>query len=68
MASEKIDFEASLAELSLIVEKLESGECTLEESVTLYEQGIKLSERCSKALSVAKQKILTLTDAESEEI
>ena len=41
MALDKIDFEKSLGELEKIIAKLESGECTLEESISLFEQGMK---------------------------
>lgn len=64
MSSQKIDFEASINELSVIVEKLESGECSLEESISLFEKGMNISKECSKVLEEAKQKIITLTDAE----
>ncbi|MBR4072452.1 MAG: exodeoxyribonuclease VII small subunit [Clostridia bacterium] len=67
MASNKIDFEASMTELSEIVERLESGKCTLSESINLYEKGMKLSAECSKILETARQKIIMLTDAEKGE-
>ena len=64
MASKKIDFEESLKELSKIVELLESGECTLDESIALFEKGMKISKDCSQTLENARQKIVALTDAE----
>ncbi len=64
--SRNTDFEKSLAELEKIVETLESGEATLEESMKLFERGVKLSDDCRKTLYEAKQKIMTLTDAEEE--
>lgn len=66
MAENKKSFEEALAELELIVEKLEKGECGLDESISLYESGIKLSADCSKLLTEARNKILTLSDAEVE--
>ena len=62
----KIDFEAAVKELELIVEILENGECTLDESIELYEKGMKLSVKCAKRLEDARQKIITLTQAEEE--
>ena len=66
MSSNKISFEESLDNLSKIIEKLENGECSLEESIKLFEEGIKLSDDCSKTLENAKQKIISLTDAKKE--
>ena len=66
MASKKTDFESSMKELAEIVEKLESGECTLDESIGLFEKGMKLSGECSKTLETARQKIISLTQAEEE--
>ena len=53
-------FEENLKELELIVAKLESGEAGLDESLELYEKGIKLSALCKERLETAKQKIETL--------
>ncbi|MBE6732660.1 MAG: exodeoxyribonuclease VII small subunit [Ruminococcaceae bacterium] len=64
MASKKIDFEKSLKELSEIVERLESGECTLDESIALFEKGMQISKECSQTLQDARQKIIMLTDIE----
>ena len=67
MASKKTDFESSMKELAEIVEKLESGDCSLDESINLFERGMKLSSDCTKVLENARQKIVSLTQAESEE-
>ena len=67
MAQNNIDFEKSLFELEKIIEKLEKGECSLEESITLFEQGIKYTDECRCALENAKNRITDLTEAESEE-
>ncbi len=64
METPKIDFEASLKSLEEIVAKLESGECTLDESIKLFEKGMELSNQCTKKLEEARLKIITLTDAE----
>ncbi len=52
-----MEFEQNMTRLLEIVTKLEQGDLTLEESVALYEEGIKLSEACSKALEQAKLKV-----------
>lgn len=68
MAENKIDFEKSLNELEKIISKLESGKCSLEESITLFEQGMKHTESCREALNNAKKRIFDLTEAKAEEI
>ena len=64
--SNNTDFEASLLELEKIVEKLEGGETSLDESIKLFEKGMELSNDCRKTLDNARQKIITLTEAEKE--
>lgn len=64
--SNNTDFEASLLELEKIVEKLEGGEISLDESIKLFEKGMELSNDCRKTLDNARQKIITLTEAEKE--
>ena len=55
-------FENNLKELELIVQKLESGECNLDESLELYSKGIKLSAECKQQLETARQKIENISD------
>ena len=51
MSKEKINnFESNLKKLEVIVDKLESGEIGLEESVKLYEEGMKIKKICDKKL------------------
>lgn len=66
MKTDDLSFEKSLAELESIAAKLESGETTLEESIKLYEDGVRLSKNCTEILEKAKQKVITLDSAESE--
>ncbi len=67
MADKKMNFETSLSQLEETVKALESGEMSLDESIALYEKGIKLSSECAEALKNAKQRIIMLSDAEKEE-
>jgi exodeoxyribonuclease VII small subunit len=61
------DFEAALAELETIVQRLEQGELSLEESLRQFERGILLTRSCQKALQQAEQKIRVLSkDADGE--
>ncbi len=51
------DFEKSLSEIQKIVQKMEDGKLTLEESLAYFEQGIKLTRECQTALEKAQQKV-----------
>jgi exodeoxyribonuclease VII small subunit len=57
-----IDFEAALEELEGLVERMEEGEMSLEESLKSYERGIELSRVCQKSLDAAEQRIQILTE------
>ena len=54
------NFENDLQELEKLVEKMEGGELSLEESLVHFERGIALTRSCQKALSEAEQKIQIL--------
>jgi exodeoxyribonuclease VII small subunit len=56
----KKTFETSLAELEKIVEQLENGDLPLEESLALFENGIKLSRECRDRLADAERRIEVL--------
>ena len=51
------NFESSLEELERIVRDLEQGELTLEKSLELFEQGVKLSRECQDRLNQAERRI-----------
>ena len=60
-------FEKSLTELEQIVLKLEDGDLPLEESLELFEQGIKLSRACRDRLTKAERRIeILMKDASGE--
>ncbi len=63
-----IKFEDALSKLESIVEELESGELSLEESLTAFEEGIRLSRICSRRLSEAERKIEILIKGENGEL
>mgnify|MGYP001320243480 CR=1 FL=1 len=54
-------FEKAMTRLEQIVATLESGRCTLDDSMKLFEEGAKLTSYCTRALQSAEQKILKLT-------
>ena len=55
-------FEDYLKELSEIVEELESGKLSLDESITKYKRGLELSNLCKKKLEEAKSVIVNKVD------
>jgi len=57
-----------MGELESLVEKLEHGEFTLEESIKQYERGMALTRACEKALRGAEQKVLALTSDGRNEV
>ena len=56
------DFEAAIAELEGIVKKLEDGDLTLEQSLELYERGVRLSRYCHARLEEAERRIEVLDE------
>ena len=60
-------FEQSIAELEEIVEQLENGDVTLDESLGLFEKGIQLSKSCQKMLDTAEKKVsIRMTNDDGE--
>ncbi|MEC8147658.1 MAG: exodeoxyribonuclease VII small subunit [Pseudomonadota bacterium] len=60
MSGSKQNFETSLVKLEKIVDRLESEELGLEESLRLFEEGIKVSKKCEESLKNAEQKVRKL--------
>ncbi|MEN1957748.1 exodeoxyribonuclease VII small subunit [Luteimonas changyuni] len=56
------DFEASLDSLEQLVERMERGEMSLEDSLAAYERGVGLYRRCQQALEAAELRVRLLTD------
>lgn len=61
---EDMSFEAALARLESIVRMLESGNAALDESLSVFEEGIALVKMCNEKLEAAEQKIKILTKAD----
>jgi exodeoxyribonuclease VII small subunit len=61
--SKSFDFEDALANLEALVEAMEEGDLSLEESLKAFEQGIKLTRECQQALDQAEQKVQLLVKA-----
>ena len=66
--TDNIKFEDALFKLESIVEKLESGDLSLEESLAAFEEGIRLSRICSKQLDEAERKIEILVKGEDRQL
>ncbi len=69
-AAAPVDFEQSLEALEALVERLEGGELPLEQALAAFEEGVRLTRECQRALRSAEQKVVMLTgdadDAEPE--
>lgn len=66
MAVKKQSFEESMGRLEAIVARLEKGECGLDESLKLFEEGAGLAGRCEELLDQAEQKVNLLLANDQE--
>lgn len=62
MVSKKPSLEKSLSDLEKLVESMEQGQLSLEDSLERFEQGIKLARECQGTLSQAEQKVQMLIE------
>ena len=63
MANKKdLSFEAALSALEEALSKLEGGELSLDESLSVFEEAVKLVKICNERLELAKQKVRILTE------
>ena len=60
-SAEKQGFEETLERLEAVVERLGEGELQLEESLEVFEDGIRLSRECAKQLDAVEKRIEVLT-------
>lgn len=60
-----VDFEAALEELEQLVQRMETGELSLEESLKAFERGVVLTRDCQKALKDAELRVQTLTETDA---
>lgn len=61
-------FETAVAELEQLVQKMESGELSLEDSLQAFEQGVKLTRQCQQALSSAEQRVQLLLEQNGQSV
>ena len=60
--------ESTLSEIENIIESLEDGNLSLEDSIKAYEKGISLTKACQKMLSDAELKIKKLSSKDGEDV
>ena len=65
-AKKTLDFEAALTELEALVEKMEQGDLSLDESLKQFERGVQLTRSCQQALQEAEQKVQVLLDKDGQ--
>lgn len=63
---ERLSFEDALSKLEMIISKLEDPAVSLEESISLYEEGMKLAKLCSETLEEAELKIRKVNPNKTE--
>jgi len=71
MAENKESFETAMSRIEEITRRLERGDATLDESLTLFEEGTRLIKNCSRLLDSAEQKVVKLrgkTESNVEEV
>jgi exodeoxyribonuclease VII small subunit len=61
-------FEEHLTQLETVVERLERGDLSLDESVRLFEEGMKLSTACKQELEQAEGRIQVLVDGKANKV
>jgi exodeoxyribonuclease VII small subunit len=60
------DFETALSELEALVEKMERGDLSLDESLQQFERGVQLTRSCQQALKDAEQKVQVLLEKDGQ--
>lgn len=60
MGKKELPFEEAMKQLEVVAEELEKGNLSLDESVSKFEEGMKLSEQCNKLLENAEKRITIL--------
>ena len=66
MAKKEISFEEAIEKLEKIVESLENGDFPLEESLQLYEEGVKLVNICNTKISNVEKSVKVLSNSNGE--
>lgn len=67
-ADETPSFDASIARLQSIIERIEQEDTPLEDSLALFEEGIKLTRQVQASLTTAEQKVRVLMEEDGEPV
>jgi exodeoxyribonuclease VII small subunit len=65
-SKDKAGFEQALGELESLIEQLESGELSLDQSLTQFKRGVELTRHCQGILDQAQQVVEQLIDPDDE--
>lgn len=65
---ESLSFEDTYARLEQIIQRLEQGDLPLEQSINLYEEGMRLAEECDRHLNRAELKVTQILSAAADEL
>ncbi len=68
MTDQTLSFEEAFAKLGEILQKLETGDLPLSESLALYEEGMTLAKYCNAQLDAAELKVKTLNAADDDSL
>jgi len=63
--TDKFNFNKGLLQLEEIINKMESGELSLEDSLKYFEEGVKIHRQCFTALTDAEQRISVLSESDN---
>ena len=63
--TDKFNFNKGLDELEVIINKMESGDISLEDSLKYFEEGVKIHRQCHTALKDAEQRINILSEEDN---
>ncbi|MFC3680656.1 exodeoxyribonuclease VII small subunit [Bacterioplanoides pacificum] len=62
------EFETALTQLEQLVQRMESGELSLQDSLQAFEQGVQLTRQCQQALSSAEQRVQILMEQNGQSV
>ncbi len=67
MADEPLSFERAMEALEACVRRLESGDLPLDQALDVFEEGVRLQQRCQALLDGAEQRIIELTESSAQD-
>ena len=67
MAAKKLTLEESFESLDKIIQEMQTGELTLEQSFKKYEEGMKLIKNCNDAIDKVEKKLIVIDNVDTDE-